>query len=79
MCCVGLLHTGDLLLEVNGNPVEGLEPEQVIQILVRPCLPNSLPNSLLTDSLTASLTVFLRAFLKASITASLTAFPKGLP
>uniref|UniRef100_A0A8C5AQQ5 MAGUK p55 subfamily member 4-like n=1 Tax=Gadus morhua TaxID=8049 RepID=A0A8C5AQQ5_GADMO len=30
----GLLHTGDLLLEVNGNPVEGLEPEQVIQILV---------------------------------------------
>ncbi|KAG7283083.1 hypothetical protein CRUP_012976 [Coryphaenoides rupestris] len=30
----GLLHPGDLLLEVNGNPVEGLEPEQVIQILV---------------------------------------------
>ncbi|KAJ3591672.1 hypothetical protein NHX12_006804 [Muraenolepis orangiensis] len=30
----GLLHPGDLLLEVNGNPVEGLEPEQVIQILI---------------------------------------------
>ncbi|XP_072300090.1 MAGUK p55 subfamily member 4-like [Eucyclogobius newberryi] len=30
----GLLHTGDLLLEVNGNPVADLEPEQVIQILV---------------------------------------------
>uniref|UniRef100_A0A3B4ZIJ4 MAGUK p55 subfamily member 4-like n=1 Tax=Stegastes partitus TaxID=144197 RepID=A0A3B4ZIJ4_9TELE len=29
----GLLHPGDLLVEVNGNPVGGLEPEQVIQIL----------------------------------------------
>ncbi|XP_031729158.1 MAGUK p55 subfamily member 4-like [Anarrhichthys ocellatus] len=29
-----LLHPGDLLLEVNGNPVGGLEPEQVIQILI---------------------------------------------
>lgn len=30
----GLLHPGDLLVEVNGNPVVGLEPEQVIHILV---------------------------------------------
>uniref|UniRef100_A0A8C5N5K9 MAGUK p55 subfamily member 4-like n=1 Tax=Gouania willdenowi TaxID=441366 RepID=A0A8C5N5K9_GOUWI len=30
----GLLHPGDLLVEVNGNSVEGLEPEQVIQILI---------------------------------------------
>uniref|UniRef100_A0A3Q3XG82 Uncharacterized protein n=1 Tax=Mola mola TaxID=94237 RepID=A0A3Q3XG82_MOLML len=30
----GLLHPGDLLVEVNGSPVLGLEPEQVIQILV---------------------------------------------
>ncbi|XP_005475409.1 MAGUK p55 subfamily member 4 isoform X1 [Oreochromis niloticus] len=28
-----LLHPGDLLVEVNGNPVVGLEPEQVIHIL----------------------------------------------
>ena len=49
MRCVGLLHTGDLLLEVNGNPVEGLEPEQVIQILVRPRLQNSLPVKAVPD------------------------------
>ncbi|KAM9850642.1 MAGUK p55 subfamily member 4-like [Aulostomus maculatus] len=30
----GLLHPGDLLVEVNGNPVVGLEPEQVIEILI---------------------------------------------
>ncbi|XP_034549306.1 LOW QUALITY PROTEIN: MAGUK p55 subfamily member 4-like [Notolabrus celidotus] len=30
----GLLHPGDMLVEVNGNPVMGLEPEQVIQILI---------------------------------------------
>uniref|UniRef100_A0A8C6SD23 Membrane protein, palmitoylated 4a (MAGUK p55 subfamily member 4) n=1 Tax=Neogobius melanostomus TaxID=47308 RepID=A0A8C6SD23_9GOBI len=30
----GLLQAGDHLLEVNGNPVSGLEPEQVIKILV---------------------------------------------
>ncbi|XP_060945001.1 MAGUK p55 subfamily member 4-like [Limanda limanda] len=30
----GLLHPGDLVVEVNGNPVLGLEPEQVIQILI---------------------------------------------
>ncbi|XP_053554673.1 MAGUK p55 subfamily member 4 [Bombina bombina] len=29
----GLLYAGDKLVEVNGVPVEGLEPEQVIQIL----------------------------------------------
>lgn len=34
VCVSGLLHPGDLLVEVNGNPVVGLEPEQVIQILV---------------------------------------------
>ncbi|XP_066433881.1 MAGUK p55 subfamily member 4 [Eleutherodactylus coqui] len=30
----GLLYAGDKLVEVNGFPVDGLEPEQVIQILV---------------------------------------------
>lgn len=30
----GLLHAGDRLVEVNGQPVFGLEPEQIIQILV---------------------------------------------
>ncbi|XP_029283040.1 LOW QUALITY PROTEIN: MAGUK p55 subfamily member 4-like [Cottoperca gobio] len=30
----GLLNPGDLLVEVNGNPVGGLEPEQIIQILI---------------------------------------------
>lgn len=30
----GLLYAGDKLVEVNGIPVEGLEPEQVIHILV---------------------------------------------
>uniref|UniRef100_A0A672P659 MAGUK p55 scaffold protein 4 n=1 Tax=Sinocyclocheilus grahami TaxID=75366 RepID=A0A672P659_SINGR len=29
----GLLHAGDRLVEVNGQPVFGLEPEQIIQIL----------------------------------------------
>jgi len=33
--CVGLLHAGDRVLEVNGFPVDGLEPEQVIQVVVR--------------------------------------------
>nr|XP_056717264.1 MAGUK p55 subfamily member 4 [Euleptes europaea] len=31
----GLLYAGDKLVEVNGVPVEGLEPEQVIHILSR--------------------------------------------
>ncbi|XP_065149397.2 MAGUK p55 subfamily member 4 [Paramisgurnus dabryanus] len=31
----GLLYPGDKLIEVNGCPVHGLEPEQVIQILVQ--------------------------------------------
>ncbi|KAK3557475.1 hypothetical protein QTP70_027936 [Hemibagrus guttatus] len=30
----GLLHAGDRLVEVNGHPVFGLEPEQIIKILV---------------------------------------------
>ncbi|XP_029980598.1 MAGUK p55 subfamily member 4-like isoform X2 [Sphaeramia orbicularis] len=30
----GLLHPGDQLVEVNGSPVVGLEPEQVIKILI---------------------------------------------
>ncbi|XP_016327948.1 MAGUK p55 subfamily member 4-like [Sinocyclocheilus anshuiensis] len=29
----GLLHAGDRLVEVNGHPVFGVEPEQIIQIL----------------------------------------------
>ncbi|XP_077175273.1 MAGUK p55 subfamily member 4 isoform X2 [Paroedura picta] len=32
----GLLYAGDKLVEVNGVPVEGLEPEQVIHILSQP-------------------------------------------
>ncbi|XP_008323334.1 MAGUK p55 subfamily member 4 isoform X2 [Cynoglossus semilaevis] len=31
----GLLHTGDRVLEVNGFPVDGMEPEQVIQVVAR--------------------------------------------
>ncbi|ROJ66267.1 MAGUK p55 subfamily member 4 [Anabarilius grahami] len=31
----GLLHPGDKLVEVNGQKVQGLQPEHVIQILVR--------------------------------------------
>ena len=34
VCVSGLLHPGDMLVEVNGTPVGGLEPERVIQILV---------------------------------------------
>lgn len=37
----GLLHPGDLLVEVNGSPVVGLDPEQVIQILVGHQPPNA--------------------------------------
>ncbi|KAK2857091.1 hypothetical protein Q5P01_005826 [Channa striata] len=29
----GLLHAGDRILEVNGFPVDGMEPEQVIQVV----------------------------------------------
>ena len=32
--CLGLLYAGDKLVEVNGVSVEGLDPEQVIHILV---------------------------------------------
>lgn len=32
--CAGLLHAGDRIMEVNGFPVDGMEPEQVIQIVV---------------------------------------------
>ncbi|KAL1021858.1 hypothetical protein UPYG_G00018950 [Umbra pygmaea] len=31
----GLLHAGDRIIEVNSYPVEGLEPEQVIEILAQ--------------------------------------------
>uniref|UniRef100_A0A8C5G8N7 Membrane protein, palmitoylated 4-like n=1 Tax=Gouania willdenowi TaxID=441366 RepID=A0A8C5G8N7_GOUWI len=30
----GLLHAGDRIIEVNGFPVDGLEPEQVIQVVI---------------------------------------------
>uniref|UniRef100_A0A3Q3EM43 MAGUK p55 scaffold protein 4, like n=1 Tax=Labrus bergylta TaxID=56723 RepID=A0A3Q3EM43_9LABR len=30
----GLLHAGDRIIEVNGFPVDGMEPEQVIQVVV---------------------------------------------
>lgn len=32
--CSGLLHAGDRIVEVNGFPVDGMEPEQVIQVVV---------------------------------------------
>lgn len=39
--CLGLLYAGDKLVEVNGVSVEGLDPEQVIHILVTVfCLPS---------------------------------------
>ncbi|XP_056157384.1 MAGUK p55 subfamily member 4 [Lampris incognitus] len=31
----GLLHAGDRIIEVNGFPVDGMEPEQVIQVVAR--------------------------------------------
>uniref|UniRef100_A0A668AAB9 MAGUK p55 scaffold protein 4 n=1 Tax=Myripristis murdjan TaxID=586833 RepID=A0A668AAB9_9TELE len=31
----GLLHAGDRIIEVNGFPVNGLEPEQVIQVVAK--------------------------------------------
>lgn len=31
---IGLLHAGDRIIEVNGFPVDGMEPEQVIQVVV---------------------------------------------
>lgn len=37
----GLLHAGDKLVEVNGYPVFGLEPEQIIKILVGILIPFS--------------------------------------
>lgn len=32
--CLGLLHAGDRIIEVNGFCVDGMEPEQVIQVVV---------------------------------------------
>lgn len=32
--CLGLLHAGDRIIEVNGFSVDGMEPEQVIQVVV---------------------------------------------
>ncbi|CAL8342413.1 unnamed protein product [Arctogadus glacialis] len=63
----GLLHTGDLLLEVNGNPVEGLEPEQVIQILIHSqgtILFKVIPNKPQTTATNSS--VFMRAMVDYS-------------
>jgi len=34
VCFPGLLYPGDLLVEVNGSPVVGMEPGLVVQILV---------------------------------------------
>uniref|UniRef100_A0A3B4ZKX5 MAGUK p55 subfamily member 4-like n=1 Tax=Stegastes partitus TaxID=144197 RepID=A0A3B4ZKX5_9TELE len=56
----GLLHPGDLLVEVNGNPVGGLEPEQVIQILT-----NSY-GTILFKSLPPSLSL-LQVYMKAMV------------
>eukprot|EP00066_Takifugu_rubripes_P026733 XP_011615999.1 PREDICTED: MAGUK p55 subfamily member 4-like [Takifugu rubripes] len=56
----GLLHPGDLLVEVNGNPVVGLDPEQVIQILINSqgtilfkVVPNEAPGNSSTSCLKA--------------------------
>uniref|UniRef100_A0A674MPI0 MAGUK p55 scaffold protein 4 n=1 Tax=Takifugu rubripes TaxID=31033 RepID=A0A674MPI0_TAKRU len=61
----GLLHPGDLLVEVNGNPVVGLDPEQVIQILINSqgtilfkVVPNEAPGNSSTSCLKA---VYIRA------------------
>eukprot|EP00064_Thunnus_orientalis_P007712 superscaffoldBa00000873_g7734 len=58
----GLLHPGDLLVEVNGNPVVGLEPEQVIQILINSqgtILFKVIPNAAQTSS--SQKPVYMRA------------------
>ena len=34
MCVSGLIHVGDELREVNGIPVDGKKPEEIILILV---------------------------------------------
>lgn len=45
--CLGLLYAGDKLVEVNGVSVEGLDPEQVIHILVTVfCLPSRRPSAM---------------------------------
>lgn len=46
--CLGLLYAGDKLVEVNGVSVEGLDPEQVIHILVTV---SSLPSPWLSATL----------------------------
>ncbi|CAL8241027.1 unnamed protein product [Merluccius merluccius] len=63
----GLLHPGDLLLEVNGNPVEGLEPEQVIQILIHSqgtILFKVIPNT--PQNATTNSSIFMRAMVDYS-------------
>ncbi|GAA6232681.1 MAGUK p55 subfamily member 4-like [Lates japonicus] len=58
----GLLHPGDLLVEVNGSPVVGLEPEQVIQILINSqgtILFKVIPNS--THSSNSQKPVYMKA------------------
>ncbi|KAK0155443.1 MAGUK p55 subfamily member 4 [Merluccius polli] len=63
----GLLHPGDLLLEVNGNPVEGLEPEQVIQILIHSqgtILFKVIPNT--PQNATTNSSIFMRAMIDYS-------------
>uniref|UniRef100_H3C5Q6 MAGUK p55 scaffold protein 4 n=1 Tax=Tetraodon nigroviridis TaxID=99883 RepID=H3C5Q6_TETNG len=60
----GLLHPGDLLVEVNGNPVVGLDPEQVIQILMDSqgtILFKVLPNETPASSSCCAKSVFVRA------------------
>ncbi|XP_072541184.1 MAGUK p55 subfamily member 4 [Salminus brasiliensis] len=58
----GLLHAGDKLVEVNGEPVEGLEPVQVIHILVQSqgtILFKVIPNS--PQPVTSQATMYVRA------------------
>ncbi|KAL6484570.1 hypothetical protein MHYP_G00066150 [Metynnis hypsauchen] len=59
---MGLLYPGDKLVEVNGEPVEGLEPVQVIQILVHSqgtILFKVIPNS--PQPPTSQATLYMRA------------------
>uniref|UniRef100_A0A3B3Z9P8 Membrane protein, palmitoylated 4a (MAGUK p55 subfamily member 4) n=1 Tax=Periophthalmus magnuspinnatus TaxID=409849 RepID=A0A3B3Z9P8_9GOBI len=58
----GLLNAGDVLLEVNGNSVAGLDPEQVIKMLVKSrgtILFKVIPNS--SQNCSSQKSVYMRA------------------
>ncbi|XP_052003964.1 MAGUK p55 subfamily member 4-like [Xyrauchen texanus] len=63
----GLLHPGDKLVEVNGHTVQGLQPEHVIQILVRSqgnILFKVIPNS--PQPVNSQATLYMRAMVDYS-------------